>query len=103
MSKYDNARQHPLERGLPVSPRVQIVQGLYNLPNPITYCLESWVPHRPTTVQPDGTLIRSTSKRKIPSPDLRRWLIWMDRWTIDDFVLLSNLRPTSSGLSIIRP
>lgn len=98
---YLNARVHPLEIGLKESPRVQIQTALYNLPNPITYCLESWVPYRPTTLRDDGFLHRSATKTRIPSPDFQRWLIWMDMWDITDFILLSNLRPTRTGLQLI--
>jgi hypothetical protein len=101
MRKYTNARSHPLEQGLPVSPRVQLKEGLYNLPEPITYCLESWVPHRPTSLKADGTLQRSATKRRIPSPDFQRWLIWMNMWDIKDFILLSNLRPTRTRLQLM--
>lgn len=100
---YKKGRGHPLEIGLKAIDRVQVQQNLYDLPNPITYCLEGWVPHRPTSVLPDGTLERSASKSVIPSPDLQRWLLWMDRQWLDDFVLLSNLTPTPSGFRLIRP
>lgn len=103
MRKYDPSRADPLERGLKESHRVEVKETLFNLPNPITYCLESWVPHRPTRIVEDGSRKRSTTKREIPSPYKQRWLIWMDMWSIEDFVLLSNLRPTKSGFQLIRP
>ncbi|GAA4777338.1 hypothetical protein [Novosphingobium ginsenosidimutans] len=101
--KYKNHRIHPLEQGLKPSPRVQVKEGLYNLPDPITYCLESWVPHRPTTLHEDGTRTRSTTKSAIPSPYLQQWLIWMDLWSIEDFIALSNLTPTKEGFRIMSP
>ena len=103
MRKYDNARLDPLEQGLPVSPRIQVKEPLFNLPDPITYCLESWVPHRPTRIVEDGSRKRSTTKKEIPSPFKQRWLIRMDMWSIEDFILLSNLRPTKAGFQLIHP
>jgi hypothetical protein len=103
MRKYDKARLNPLEHGLKPSNRWQVQEPLFNLPDPITYCLESWVPHRPTRIVEDGSRKRSTTKREIPSPYKQRWLIWMDQQRIEDFILLSNLRPTKAGFQLIHP
>lgn len=97
---YLHRRVHPLEQGLPESSRVIIQKGLFDLPTPIAYCLNWWVPHRPTTLLPDDTLDRSKTKRRIPSPYLQRWLLWMDRWSLDDLVLRNGLEMTRSGFKI---
>jgi hypothetical protein len=101
--KYSNGRTHPLEQGRLESPRVRIQRGLSNLPDPITYALESWVPHRPTVVAPDGTLKRSERKFRIPSPYYQQWLMWMDRWRVADFILLNGMRPGKDGFMISNP
>lgn len=103
MRKYDPSRADPLEHGLKESHRVEVKEPLFNLPDPITYCLESWVPHRPTRIVEDGSRKRSTTKKEIPSPYKQRWLIWTDMWSIEDFILLSNLRPTRTGFELIHP
>ena len=103
MPKFDPARLDPLEHGLKPSHRWEVKEPLFNLPDPITYCLESWVPHRPTRIIADGSRERSTTKQEIPSPYKQRWLIWMDMWSIEDFILLSNLRPTGAGFQLIHP
>jgi hypothetical protein len=100
--KYDNARADPREEGLPETPRVHIIRGLYNRPDPLTYALKSWAPHCPTTVEPDGSLTRQR-RRRIPSPDHERWLLWKDKWDISDFILLNGLRATTGGFIMSHP
>ena len=101
MRKYKNERVHPLEQGMKPSPRVHIQYGLYHLPSPLTYCLESWFPYRPTSLEPDGTRTRSKKKFRIPNPYLQRWLIWVNRWGIKDFILMSGLTIGAQGLRIL--
>lgn len=98
---FKNDRSHPLESGLKESPRLQIKADLFDMPTPLVYCLKGWVPHRPTFLLPDGTRDRSDTKCRIPSPYHQQWLIWMDRWKIDDFILMNGIRTTKSGFSII--
>lgn len=97
---YRNRRIDPLEQGLKENPRVHVQRGLFNLPTPIAYCLSWWIPHRPTTRSPDGTLDRSKGKHRIPSPYLQRWLLWIDQWELDDLVLRNGLELTRSGFKI---
>ena len=73
---------------------------LFNLPEPLTYVVQSSYPHRPTFVDKDGELRRGTRKRRIPEPYHTQWLLWMDRWSIDDMLLLSGLRVTRSGFQV---
>ncbi len=100
MHKYQAGRVHPLEQGLKENPRVRIRKGLYNLPDPLAYCLESWWPHRPTILFPAGTRERSKIKRRRPSPYFEQWLFWMHRQRIEDFVVLSGMKPGKSGFVI---
>lgn len=102
MRKYQAGRVHPLEQGLKELPRLQVKLGLYNLPDPLTYCLESWWVHRPTTLLPDGTRERSKRKRRLPTPYFEQWLMWMDAQRIADFVVLSGMRPGKDGF-LIKP
>lgn len=98
--KYQPGRVDPLEAGLKEGPRVKVQEGLFNLPSPLTYCLESWVPHRPTTLQPDGTRIRSKRKFRIPNPYSNRWLMWMDGRSIEDFIMSTGLTISKEGLTV---
>ena len=103
MRKYELARLDPLEHGLKPSHRWEVKEPMFNLPDPITYCLESWVPHRPTRIVEDGSRKRSATKKEIPSPYKQKWLIWLDRQRIEDFITLCNLRPTKTGFQLIHP
>lgn len=97
---FKNDREHPLEAGLSKSPRVKIQRGMVNLPTPLAYGFKSWVPFRPTYRSPEGELLRDKTKRRIPSPYFQRWMLWMDRWNLDDLVLRNGLDITKAGFRI---
>ena len=76
LPKYQQGQPEPHEVGLPEHPRVRISRApLYNLPDPLTYVVQSSYPHRPTFVDKNGTLRRGTRKRRIPEPYHTQWLL----------------------------
>lgn len=97
---YDNARIDPLEQDMKESCRLKIQEELVDMPTPLVYSLKSWFPHRPTFLQPDGTRDRSERKQRMPNPYLQLWLMWMDKWAIDDLVLTNGLEVTKYGFRI---
>lgn len=101
LRSFDNRRKNPLEWGLSESPRMLIQRDLEAMPTPLAYCSKSWFPHRPTTLLPNGKRDRSPRKMRIPSPYHERWLMWMDRWDLEDLILLSGLKVTRSGLKVV--
>lgn len=101
MPKYSALRTEPCEKGLPNRPRVRKSRiPLYNMPDPLTYVLQSSYPHRPTKVHADGSVTRSKRRYRIPEPYHTQWLLWMDRWTISDMLLLVGLNVTTRGFEL---
>ena len=102
--KYKARRKQPWEVGLKNCARVRISKKpLFNLPEPITYIAQSNYPHRPTKLHDDGTVTRSKFRYRIPEPFHTDWLLWMDRWSIDDITLLNGLEVTHDGFKLTRP
>lgn len=82
----------------PVFQRVWITrEPLTNLPAPITYLMQSFWPAR-AIYTAEGRPTRQTRKRRIPEPYHSTYLLWADRWKIDDISLLMGLRVTKSGI-----
>lgn len=101
MPKYSALRTEPCEKGLPNRPRVRKSRiPLYNMPDPLTYVLQSSYPHRPTKIHADGTVTRSKFRYRIPEAYHTQWLLWMDRWTISDMLLLVGLNVTTRGFEL---
>ena len=76
---------------------------LTNLPEPLTYSLQSSWPNRPRGTNADtGDRWRGSIRTRIPEPYHAQWLMWMDRWSIGDFVVLNGLRATSEGFELTR-
>jgi len=99
LKKYSAPRSEPWEQGMPDRPRVWVSsKPLNNLPDPLTYILKSYYPHRPTKLVDGGPEIqRSEAGWRIPEPFHTQWLLWMNRWTISDHILLIGLRPSKQG------
>jgi hypothetical protein len=102
--KYSAPRTEPWEQGLKDRPRVrQSRKPLTNMPDPLTYVVQSFYPHRPTKVHQDGSVTRSGHRYRIPDPFHTQWLLWMDRWSIDDLILLNGMRATRDGFQLTNP
>jgi len=71
---------------------------LTNLPEPLTYIVQSFWPSRWIGDRGDGKIIRRRSKSRIPEPAHTQYLLWLDQWEIADLCLLVHLRVTKSGL-----
>lgn len=89
-------------------PRVRLSrQVLTNLPDPLTYVGQYWVPYRPTkvvSVNPYQVERDDTPwRRRIPNPYHTEYLTWMDRWSVTDFILLNGIRATTSGFVLTHP
>ncbi|WP_156405487.1 hypothetical protein [Sphingomonas sp. Root710] len=99
--KYSVGRSEPHEMGMADRPRVRISkQVLTNLPDPLTYSIQYWYPHRPTKIVGHNPLQiqRSEFRYRIPEPYHTEWMVWMDKHPVQDFVLFNGLKPTRSGL-----
>ena len=101
MPKYKSERLELHEAGMKERPRVKVTRGPFtNMPEPITYVVQSWLPHRPTKILADGTVERSSFRWRIPEPYHARWLLWMDRHSISDFVIMQGMKVTKTGFYI---
>lgn len=99
--KYSVGRSEPHEMGMVDRPRVRVSkQVLTNLPDPLTYAIQYWYPHRPTKIVGYDPLQiqRSIGRYRIRDPYHTEWLVWMNKWCVKDFILLNGLKPTSTGL-----
>lgn len=68
---------------------------LTDLPAPLTYVLQSWWPCR---VRGDDRQI-TPRRRRIPEPAHSEYLLWLDRWRIEDLTLLIRLRVAKGRLT----
>lgn len=83
----------------PVYRRVRINRKpLTNLPDPITYLLQSFWPSRAVVISDDGKRIRARQKSRIPEPYHSEVLLWLHRWRLADLTLMIGLRAGVNGL-----
>ena len=102
----DTMRQSPMLRGFTdilgeesVERRaVKIQRDLKNLPDPLTYAVQSFAPVR--LWGSPGTGEMRGKRRRIPEPYHSQYLLWLDRWRLEDLTLLIGLRVTASGLKL---
>lgn len=82
-------------------PNIKIQRPLNNLPAPYLYTVQSFAPRRGYVDPLTGEVLRG-SKRRIPEPYHSLYLLWLDRYRIEDLVLLIGLRVTKTGLKVTR-
>ena len=75
-------------------------QPLTNLPDPLTYTLQSYWPSRQAFLRGEADQTRQRKKRRIKEPHHAEVLLWLDRWRLNDVTLLMGLRVTKKGLKI---
>ncbi|MFC3785072.1 hypothetical protein GGR90_003821 [Sphingopyxis italica] len=86
----------------PVYRRIRISdKPLTNLPDPLTYPMQSFWPAR-ARYETDKGSKRQIVKRRIVEPFHTLQLLWIDRFSFKDLSLLMGLRVTSSGLKLTR-
>lgn len=103
VGRFSSGRIQPHEAGLPESARIiRSRDPLYNLPEPLTYVLQSSHPHRPTTLNSDGSRTRSNRRYRIPEPHHTQWLLWMNRLRTSDLLFCVGMAPTTSGFKFLR-
>lgn len=96
---YRFAPYLPDGRPDPVYRRIRINrQALTNLPDPLTYIMQSFWPSRPVFFTEEGKRVRVREKRPIPEPYHSFVLTWLDRWSLRDITMLVGLRLTRDGL-----
>lgn len=71
---------------------------LDNMPDPVTYVVQSFWPARPIYFDDKGGRHRLRQKGAIREPFHSLVLLWLDRWEPKDLTLMVGLRATSSGL-----
>lgn len=99
--RFKHDRRHLFEADMAKYARVEVVRGPFvNEPHPFTYALKTYVNHRPTKIELDGIRQRSKNSYALPTPYYVQWLIWMNRWSISDFTLLSGMTIIKTGLQI---
>lgn len=80
--------------------RVHIVRApLENLPRPFTYLMQGFWPEKTVFRSSDGSMKRQRSKHRIAEPMHSEALFWLDRWDLNDLVLLMGIRVTRSGFA----
>ncbi len=81
--------------------RIQIRRKLDNLPYHLPYLLKSFWPSR-WEGWIDGRPVRQSYRSRIPEPRHSQWLLWMDRWSLQDLCVLVGLRVGSHGLTLTK-
>lgn len=78
-----------------VKPRLKPEQ----LPDRLTYTLQSYWPHSPTgKFGGSDTMRRKHRAGRIPEPFHTQWLLWLDRQNVSDLMFTQGLKLTSGGL-----
>lgn len=107
LRKLPNYRsRHRLPDGSrsPVYRRVRRTwKPLVNIPEPITYLLQSFWPARALFISEDGKRIRVRQKSRIKEPRHSQGLLWLDRYRLEDLTLMIGLRVTKDGLKQTKP
>lgn len=87
----------------PVFQRVRITRkSLTDLPEPLTYIVQSFWPKRAAFINADGEDKRQREKRRIEEPRHTEVLMWLDRWRLRDTCLLMGLQVTRNGFRTTR-
>ncbi len=74
---------------------------LEKLPYPLGYPFKSyWPSRRIGAVGDDGVIKRQRGHHRIPEPYQSQVLLWLDRWSVSDMVLLMNMRVGPDGFVI---
>lgn len=80
---------------------VQIRQEpLTNLPAPLSYRVQSWWPSRARGLGDNGREHQSPQRRRISEPAHSQWLLWFDRWRLQDMVMMMRLRVVNGRLRV---
>ena len=103
MKNYRSTRLLPDGSPSPVFRRVWIRRKrLFNMPEPVTYVIQSFWPSRPIHIDDDGKRSRLRQKGAIREPYHSQVLVWLDRWNIEHLTLMVGLRVTHAGLKPTR-
>jgi hypothetical protein len=103
----DRLRDRPKYRSKRTGPdkiqRVRISeQPLTDLPSPLTYVVQSFWPCRWSGEVGEDRFARQRRKGRIPEPQHTEVLLWLDRWSLADLILIMKLRVTKGGLKPIK-
>jgi hypothetical protein len=71
---------------------------LNNPPRQLSYLMQSFWPMKAQMLRPDGTYYRTRTKTRIKEPYHSLYLLWLDKWSIDDMWLLSGIRTTGGRM-----
>ena len=99
MGNYKSMRLLPDGSPSPVFRRVWIRRKpLVNMPEPVTYVVQSFWPARPIHIDGNGKRSRLRQKGAVREPYHSQVLLWLDRWKVEDLTLMVGLRVTKAGL-----
>lgn len=99
MRNYKSTRLLPDGSPSPVFRRVWVRRKpLINMPDPVTYIVQSFWPARPIHIDEQGRRSRLRAKGAIREPHHSQVLLWLDRWKVEDLTLMVGLRVTKAGL-----
>jgi hypothetical protein len=99
VGNYKSTRLLPDGSPSPVFRRVWIRRKpLINMPEPVTYVVQSFWPARPIHIDEQGRRSRLRQKGAIREPYHSQVLLWLDRWKVEDLTLMVGLRVTKAGL-----
>ncbi len=109
----DELRHSPKMRGYPKPAKGQVKAKrktavrinrlpMTNRPKYYTYTLQSYWPSRVYEDPKTGEEIRGRRGR-IPDPHHTAYLLWLDRWRVEDLSLLMGLRVTDDGFKMNQP
>lgn len=79
---------------------IKIQRDLSNYPDPLTYAFQAFCPVR--VFGSPGTGEMRGGRRRIPEPYHSIYLLWLDRYRLEDLTILVGLRVTKAGLIVTR-
>lgn len=80
---------------------VKIRATLRNLPNPLSYCCQSYWPKKGYLDPVTGDWKRG-KKHRIPEPYHSLFLLWIDQWELEDLTLMMKLSVRAGRLEVSR-
>lgn len=79
-------------------------RNLADLPHALSYLVKSYIPSRPTLpLGANGADKRPRQGQRLPEPWHSEWLLWADRWSIDDMTLRMGMRVSRDGFRVSNP
>lgn len=105
VERIEALRRFPAYRPTPaVRIPIRARRQLTDLPHALSYLVKSYIPSRPTLpLGSDGAAKRPRQGQRLREPWHSEWLLWADRWSIDDITLRMGMRVGRDGFRLSNP